>query len=123
MKGAKKQSLAKKVDEQDKKGDESGTKLFVEFHLSLFHRDAQLNDDHRDFFFGRTVRTSKLPLKRENDGSYSASKKDECIYFHTALNGKVGGSHDSNSIFLVVECLLIAYREINAEGQSNIIEK
>ncbi len=40
MKGAKKQSLAKKGDEQDKKEDERGTKLFVEFHLSLFHRDA-----------------------------------------------------------------------------------
>ena len=79
-------------------------KIFGQLFLSLFYMSKEKNNNEQ-FFFGRTVRSSKLEMKAEKDGSFSA-KKDEHFYFHTGLTNI---PEIQEKIFIVFEAVIIVY--------------
>jgi len=40
---------------------DDGTELYAQFHMSLFYRNMK---DDKQFFFGRTVKSSRIQLKQ-----------------------------------------------------------
>ena len=59
-------------------------KLCAEFHLSFFYRNMKLE---KQFFFGRTVKTSLIELRKDGTSEYGF-RQDEPIFFHSTLGGK-----------------------------------
>ena len=84
---------------------EDWSKFSCQFHLTFFYENLKTNDR---FFFGRSSKTAKIPLKKDSSGSFKFDEEHmDTLFFHTCLNK----SSLDDKIFLVIECVIIAERE------------
>lgn len=88
---------------------EDWTKFSTQFHLTFFYENKKSNER---FFFGRSSRTKKIPLKQDKYGDFSTNEKEmDTLWFHTCL----GKNSLDDKLFLIIECVIIAEGEIRGD--------
>ena len=94
---------------------EDWLRFSAQFHLTFFYEDNK-DDKGQRFFFGRSSKSSRIPLKADKDGSFKFSGNDheDTLFFHTCLNKK----DLQDKIYLIIECVVIAEREVLGSPES-----
>ena len=68
--------------------------------MSFFYRNMTVKPD-KQFFFGRTMKTREIEMRRDQNGLYGF-EGSEPIVFNTNLAAK-----NSEFVMLVIECVLL----------------